>query len=44
MESIANLLTAGGTIVALFALVQAVLEFIDANAIRRYEKFHEPAL
>jgi|GEM_PF-495701 len=41
MESIANLLTAAGTIVALLALVQAVLEFIDANAIRRYEKFYE---
>lgn len=37
----AELLTAAGTIVALFAFIQAVLEFVDSNAIRRYEKFHE---
>lgn len=41
MDQLAELLTAAGTLVALLALLQAVLEFVDSNAIRRYEKFHE---
>src|SRR5262245_44060100 len=41
LEDAKNLFTIIGTIVAIFVFGKGILEFMHANAIRRYEKFHQ---
>ena len=41
MAEAKDLFTMAGTIIALFVFGKGVWEFVQANAIRRYEKFHQ---